>query len=67
MFELKKPGRGIEAYADDDRVCFCFDYTAGDIRADCMQGRGQSSILRRILDQKRAGNCECAVKNPKGR
>ena len=47
-------------------VCYCFGYTAHDIERDYALNHGQSSILHRIMLEKRAGKCECSIKNPKG-
>ncbi|GAK54462.1 hypothetical protein U14_05747 [Candidatus Moduliflexus flocculans] len=50
---------------DDDMICYCFQYTSGDIRRDAAE-HGKSTILQQILDAKRAGGCQCAEKHPKG-
>ncbi len=50
----------------DERVCFCFGYSAADIRADVL-AHGRSTIMERILAEKKNGCCHCAEKNPKGR
>ncbi len=47
-------------------VCYCFHYTAEDIRRD-YELNGHSTILERIKAEKKSGNCACAAKNPKGR
>jgi hypothetical protein len=47
-------------------VCYCFGYTADDIRQD-HETHGHSTILEKIKLEKKFGNCQCAVKNPKGR
>lgn len=47
-------------------VCYCFEYTVEDIRNDVLK-HGQSFILGKIEAEKKAGGCDCAVKNPKGR
>jgi hypothetical protein len=48
-----------------DMICYCFNYTRGDIEQDLMQNR-RSLILEKITAAKRLGDCMCAVKNPKG-
>lgn len=48
------------------RICYCFNYTDADIQQD-MRQNGRSTILERILDEKKLGGCQCATKNPKGR
>ncbi|MCL7488474.1 MAG: hypothetical protein M8357_09925 [Desulfobulbaceae bacterium] len=47
-------------------ICYCFGYTASDIEEDARLN-GKSTILERILNKKKAGACQCTVKNPKGR
>jgi len=49
-----------------ETVCYCFGYTADDIRRD-YETHGHSTILDRIKAEKQLGNCRCAAKNPKGR
>ena len=49
-----------------DLVCYCFEYTADDIRQD-YEANGYSAILEKIKAEKQSGNCQCAAKNPKGR
>jgi len=47
-------------------ICYCFGYTASDIEEDVMKN-GRSVIMERILSEKKAGGCQCHVKNPRGR
>ena len=47
-------------------ICYCFGYTADDIEKDVLTNR-KSTIFMRIINEKKDGNCQCAVKNPKGR
>jgi hypothetical protein len=47
----------------DEMICYCFQYTAGDIRPDVAE-HGESTILQQILNAKRTGKCECATKHP---
>jgi hypothetical protein len=47
-------------------VCYCFNYTVTDIERDIWIN-GNSTILEKILSEKKAGGCQCATKNPKGR
>ena len=49
----------------NELVCYCFGYTAADIEKD-VRLNGRSTILERILTEKKAGKCRCAVKNPRG-
>jgi hypothetical protein len=47
-------------------ICYCFSYTASDIERDVL-ANGKSTIMERIMSEKKAGGCQCATKNPKGR
>jgi hypothetical protein len=49
-----------------DLVCYCFNYSVSDIEMD-VKKNGVSTILERILSEKKAGGCQCATKNPKRR
>jgi hypothetical protein len=46
-------------------ICHCFGYTRAEIERDLCEN-GRSTILARIVDAKRLGNCQCATKNPQG-
>jgi len=50
----------------EEQICYCFNYTATDIREDVL-AYGRSTIMERILSEKKAGACQCAAKNPKDR
>ena len=50
----------------DDLICYCFDYSAEDIKQDYVKN-GRSLIVEKISAEKKFGNCQCAVKNPKGK
>lgn len=50
----------------EDLICYCFNYTTADIDRDVVVNR-KSTILERILREKKAGGCQCAIRNPKGR
>jgi len=52
--------------ADSEQICFCFGYTKDDIIADCAQ-HGKSTILARIVAEKKADGCQCTTKNPTGK
>ncbi len=49
-----------------DLVCYCFGHTRRDIEQDFIKN-GRSLILEKISAAKKAGGCDCAAKNPKGR
>ncbi|MBU0673399.1 MAG: hypothetical protein KJ950_01995 [Proteobacteria bacterium] len=48
------------------KICYCFGYTTADIEQDLLT-HGESRILATVIASKKAGACECATKNPKGR
>ncbi len=47
-------------------ICYCFGYTTSDIERDVL-ANSKSTIMDRIMSEKKAGGCQCATKNPKGR
>jgi len=47
-------------------ICYCFNYTASDIKNDYIE-HGESTIMARIMAEKKNGKCNCELKNPKGR
>ena len=47
-------------------VCYCFGYTEFDIRKD-FTDNGHSTIMDRIISEKKNGKCHCATTNPKER
>jgi len=49
------------------KLCYCFNYTEGDIRADVLRNNGHSSILERVVAEKQKGACRCATKHPEAR
>lgn len=53
-------------FRGDELVCYCFKYTRNDIERDYLKN-GRSMILEKITSEKKAGGCDCAKKNPKGR
>ncbi len=48
-------------------ICYCWNYTDEDIIKDVLEHNGKSTILERIKAEKKAGRCQCEVKNPSGR
>lgn len=47
-------------------ICYCFGFFEEDIKADvCRHGR--STIMEKIMAEKKAGSCKCAETNPFGR
>lgn len=61
------PSAKTEVFNDSDTICFCFGYTKQAIEQDCLDHGGRSTILERIIREKRHGGCHCAQANPKGR
>jgi hypothetical protein len=51
---------------DTDLICYCFGHTRRDIEQDFIKNN-RSLILEKISSEKKAGGCDCAAKNPKGR
>ena len=48
-----------------ETICYCFNHTRAEIERDyCKNGR--SLILEKIIEAKRLGACQCAIKNPRG-
>jgi hypothetical protein len=50
----------------DKTVCYCFNHTERDIEQDAL-ANGFSTIMQKIAAEKKAGGCQCEIKNPKGR
>ena len=66
MIEIEPEFRNPNEFNDDDLVCYCFEYTKKDIEND-FNKNGKSLIREKIVCEKKAGSCNCAIKNPKGR
>lgn len=47
-------------------ICYCFKYTADDLEND-FAAHGRSTIMARIMNEKKNGKCTCESTNPKGR
>ncbi|MDO9565712.1 MAG: hypothetical protein Q7J15_03100 [Candidatus Desulfaltia sp.] len=67
MIKIGSYPRKRNQFKDDELVCYCFGFTRKDIEKDYVDNNGQSTILERIAFEKKAGKCDCAQKNPKGR
>jgi hypothetical protein len=48
-------------------VCYCFQYAGEDIVRDVLENNGNSSIMERILAEKKKGTCNCKFNHPEGR
>jgi len=66
MIELEPDFQKITEFKDDDLVCYCFKYTKRDIENDYIDN-GRSLIYEKVAFEKKAGECNCAKENPKGR
>lgn len=66
MIKLSPLGPKRNDFKDHELVCYCFQYTKKQIEKDFIEN-GRSMILERITVEKKAGGCDCAQKNPKGR
>jgi len=67
FFDFLQEGLVMMNKNEDHTVCYCFNYTTEDIIMDVVTNQAHSSILERIMKEKKAGNCRCSEKNPKGR
>lgn len=56
---------GIKETEDPIPLCYCFDYSRGDIRRD-IEAVGKTSLLEEIKAEVHGGFCACEVKNPSG-
>ena len=50
-----------------DIICYCFGYSRRDIELDVMAHSGASTILERILSEKKKGGCSCSARHPLGK
>jgi hypothetical protein len=48
-------------------ICYCFGYSEEDIIRDLKENRGISSVMEKILNEKKKGPCNCRINNPSGR
>ncbi len=66
MIKIGPTDEKIGKFKENDLVCYCFQYTRKQIEKDYIDN-GRSVILEKITSAKKAGGCDCAQKNPKGR
>lgn len=52
---------------DRKLICYCFGYSEEDIVRDVRENNGISSIVERILSEKKRGGCNCKYNHPAGR
>jgi hypothetical protein len=50
-----------------NQICYCFGYSEEDIIKDVMVNRIVSTILERIVNEKKKGRCNCKTNHPLGR
>ncbi len=50
----------------EEKICYCFNYTADDLLKDVRE-HDRSTIMERITEESKQGNCDCKNNNPKGR
>ncbi len=50
----------------NEMICYCHKFTTADLEQD-VEEHGRSTIMERIIAESKAGNCNCATNNPKGR
>jgi hypothetical protein len=47
-------------------ICHCFGYIRADIEQDVV-AHGKSTIIKRIVSEKKVGRCHCATLNSRWR
>ena len=52
---------------EEKLICYCFGYSEEDIIRDVRENSGTSSILERILNEKKKGTCNCKYNHTEGR
>jgi len=57
-------GRPVRGSMKEKLICYCFGYSEEDIIADVLKNSGSSSILERILGEKKKGTCRCSTTHP---
>jgi hypothetical protein len=50
-----------------NRICYCFEYSEEDIIMDVLDNKGKTTILERIVNEKKKGGCNCGANHPLGR
>ncbi|MEW6615827.1 MAG: hypothetical protein AB1401_10225 [Thermodesulfobacteriota bacterium] len=66
MIEIEPNFQKRNEFKGDDLVCYCFNYTKRDIENDFVTNN-RSLIYEKISSEKKAGRCNCAEENPKGK
>jgi len=65
MINIGSLDQGNSEFKDNDLVCYCFQYTKRKIEEDYLTN-GRSTILEKIIREKKTGGCDCARKHPRG-
>ncbi len=52
---------------DRKLICYCFGYSEEDIVRDVIENGGVSSIMEKIMGEKKKGTCNCKYNHPEGR
>jgi len=56
---------GIKETEPPVPICYCFGHTVESARQEILE-TGRSTVVARIKNEIKAGNCACEVKNPSG-
>ncbi len=49
------------------QICYCYGYTEVDIEVDLIKNNGESSILKKIVYNRKNDLCQCDLKHPEKR
>ena len=47
-----------------NQICYCFGYSDEDIIKDVLANKGVSTILERIVNEKKKDGCNCGANHP---
>lgn len=50
-----------------EKICYCFNISAEEIRSEVRQNNGRSLLLEKIIAEKVQGTCNCITEHPEGR
>jgi hypothetical protein len=45
-------------------ICYCHGYAEADIIADMKRNKGESMIVRQIIEARNENTCQCDTKHP---
>ncbi len=63
---MKNQREDMESH-NTETICYCFGYTRQDILEDIEKNMGRSTVMERIMAEKKRGSCRCKEQNPRGR